>query len=155
LLQAPGETNLYRYQPRGVGAVIAPWNFPLAIPAGMVAAALVTGNCVLFKPPEQTPGVGFRLAEILLEAGVPSGGSAFLPRIGEEVGPTLVEHPATAFVAFTGSRDVGLRLVAQAGVHRPGQRHVKRIVAEMGGKNAIVVDTDADLDQAVPAIVTS
>jgi RHH-type transcriptional regulator, proline utilization regulon repressor / proline dehydrogenase / delta 1-pyrroline-5-carboxylate dehydrogenase len=151
----PGETNAYQYQPRGVGAVIAPWNFPLAIPTGMVAAALVTGNCVVFKPAEQTPGVGLRLVEILLEAGVPGAALAYLPGVGEEVGPTLVEHPATAFVAFTGSKAVGLSLIAAAAAHRPGQRHVKRVIAEMGGKNAIVVDADADLDQAVPAIVAS
>ena len=155
LLQAPGETNALRYQPRGIGAVIAPWNFPLAIPAGMVGAALVTGNCVLFKPAEQTPGVAWRLVEILLEAGLPPGTLAFLPGIGEELGPFLVEHPAVAFVVFTGSREVGLSIVERAAVARPGQRHVKRVVAEMGGKNAIVVDTDADLDQAVPAIVAS
>ena len=155
LLQAPGETNVLRYQPRGIAVVIAPWNFPLAIPTGMVTAALVTGNCVLFKPAEQTPGVALRLVEILLEAGLPPGTLAFLPGIGEELGAFLVEHPAVAFVVFTGSREVGLSIVARAAVTRPGQRHVKRVIAEMGGKNAIVVDTDADLDQAVPAIVAS
>jgi RHH-type proline utilization regulon transcriptional repressor/proline dehydrogenase/delta 1-pyrroline-5-carboxylate dehydrogenase len=153
--EPPGETNAYRYQPRGIGAVIAPWNFPLAIPAGMVAAALVTGNCVVLKPAEQTPGVALRLAEVLLEAGVPPGALAFLPGVGEEVGRALVEHPATAFVAFTGSKAVGLSIVEQAAAVRPGQRHVKRVIAEMGGKNAIVVDADADLEQAVPAIVAS
>ena len=101
--------NVYRYQPRGVGVVIAPWNFPLAIPTGMVTAALVTGNCVVFKPAEQTPGVALRLVEMLHEAGVPPGVLAFLPGVGEEVGPTLVEHPTIAFVAFTGSKAVGLR----------------------------------------------
>jgi len=155
VLSPPGEANRYHYQPRGVGVVIAPWNFPLAIPAGMVSAALVTGNCVVLKPAEQTPGVAFGLVEALLEAGLPPGALAFLPGVGEEVGPALVDHPATAFVAFTGSKAVGLSLVERAAVHRPGQRHVKRVVAEMGGKNAIVVDADADLDQAVPAIVTS
>jgi len=152
--QRPGETNLYRYQPRGVGAVIAPWNFPLAIPAGMVTASLVAGNCVVFKPAEQAPGVAFRLVEILLEAGVPPGALAFLPGMGD-VGAHLVRHPAVAFVVFTGSKAVGLSIIADAAVQRPGQRHVKRVVAEMGGKNAIVVDSDADLDQAVPAIVAS
>jgi len=151
----PGETNVYRYQPRGVGVVIAPWNFPLAIPTGMVTAALVTGNCVVFKPAEQTPGVALRLVEMLLEAGVPGGALAYVPGVGEEIGPTLVEHPTTAFVAFTGSKAVGLSLIASAAVPRPGQQHVKGIIAEMGGKNAIVVDADADLDQAVPAIVAS
>jgi len=151
----PGERNAYRYQPRGVGVVIAPWNFPLAIPTGMVTAALVTGNAVVFKPAEQTPGVGLRLVEILHAAGVPPAALAFLPGVGEEVGPTLVEHPTTAFVVFTGSKAVGLSLIETAAVHRAGQRHVKRVVAEMGGKNAIVVDADADFDEAVPAIVSS
>src|SRR5205823_11201475 len=151
----PGETNRLSYQGRGIAVVIAPWNFPLAIPTGMVTAALVTGNCVLFKPAEQTPGVALRLVEILLEAGLPPGTLAFLPGIGEELGVLLVEHPAVAFVVFTGSREVGLSIVARAAVTHPGQRPVKRVIAEMGGKNAIVVDTDADLDQAVPAIVAS
>jgi RHH-type proline utilization regulon transcriptional repressor/proline dehydrogenase/delta 1-pyrroline-5-carboxylate dehydrogenase len=153
--EVAGETDRYRYQARGIGAVIAPWNFPLAIPTGMVTAALVTGNAVVLKPAEQTPGVASRLVEILLAAGLPSGVLAFLPGVGEEVGAHLVEHPATSFVVFTGSKAVGLSIVEQAAVHRPGQRHVKRVVAEMGGKNAIVVDADADLDQAVPAIVAS
>src|SRR5439155_12729186 len=155
ILQAPGETNTYRYQPRGVGVVIAPWNFPLAIPCGMVSAALVTGNTVLFKPAEQTPGIAYRLVQILLEAGVPPGALAFLPGVGEEVGAELVTRPEVSFVTFTGSAAVGLSIIEHAAVHRPGQGHVKRVVAEMGGKNAIVVDTDADLDQAVPAIVGS
>jgi RHH-type proline utilization regulon transcriptional repressor/proline dehydrogenase/delta 1-pyrroline-5-carboxylate dehydrogenase len=155
ILQAPGETNTYRYQPRGVGVVIAPWNFPLAIPCGMVSAGLVTGNTVLFKPAEQTPGIAYRLVQILLEAGVPPGALAFLPGVGEEVGAELVNRPEVSFVTFTGSAAVGLSIIEHAAVHQPGQRHVKRVVAEMGGKNAIVVDTDADLDQAVPAIVAS
>jgi RHH-type proline utilization regulon transcriptional repressor/proline dehydrogenase/delta 1-pyrroline-5-carboxylate dehydrogenase len=154
-LQAPGEHNDYRYQARGVGVVIAPWNFPLAIPTGMVAAGLVTGNAVVFKPAEQTPGVAYRLVRILLDAGVPPGALAFLPGIGEEIGPPLVEHADVSFVTFTGSRAVGLEIVQRAAVVQPGQRHVKRVVAEMGGKNAIVVDHDADLDEAIPAIVQS
>jgi RHH-type proline utilization regulon transcriptional repressor/proline dehydrogenase/delta 1-pyrroline-5-carboxylate dehydrogenase len=153
--QVPGEVNLYRYEPRGIGAVIAPWNFPLAIPTGMVSAALVTGNAVLFKPAEQTPGIGARLVEMLLEAGAPPEMLAFLPGIGEEVGAALVAHPDVSFITFTGSKAVGLDIVRQAARHREGQRQVKRVVAEMGGKNAIVVDTDADLDVAVPAIVHS
>ena len=155
ILQAPGETNTYRYQPRGMGVVIAPWNFPLAIPCGMVTAALVTGNTVLFKPAEQTPGIAYRLVQILLEAGVPPGALAFLPGVGEEVGAELVTRPEVSFVTFTGSAAVGLSIIEHAAVHQPGQAHVKRVVAEMGGKNAIVVDTDADLDQAVPAVVAS
>jgi len=155
VLQLPGETNTYRYQPRGVGAVISPWNFPLAIPTGQVAAPLVTGNCVVFKPAEQTPGVALQLVEILHAAGCPPDVLAFLPGIGEEVGAHLVDHPDVSFVNFTGSKAVGLRIVERAAIHRPGQEHVKRVVAEMGGKNALLVDTDADLDQAVPAIVSS
>jgi RHH-type proline utilization regulon transcriptional repressor/proline dehydrogenase/delta 1-pyrroline-5-carboxylate dehydrogenase len=138
-----------------MGVVIAPWNFPLAIPCGMVTAALVTGNTVLFKPAEQTPGIAYRLVQILLEAGVPPGALAFLPGVGEEVGAELVTRPEVSFVTFTGSAPVGLSIIEHAAVHQPGQGHVKRVVAEMGGKNAIVVDTDADLDQAVPAIVAS
>jgi RHH-type proline utilization regulon transcriptional repressor/proline dehydrogenase/delta 1-pyrroline-5-carboxylate dehydrogenase len=155
IAQAPGERNTYRYVPRGVGVVISPWNFPLAIPTGMVTAALVAGNAVLFKPAEQTPGVALRLVELLHEAGVPPGVLAYLPGFGEEVGDHLVKHPDIAFVAFTGSKQVGLHVVEQAAVQRHGQRLVKRVVAEMGGKNAVIVDTDADLDVAVPAIVQS
>jgi RHH-type proline utilization regulon transcriptional repressor/proline dehydrogenase/delta 1-pyrroline-5-carboxylate dehydrogenase len=153
--QAPGEQNAYTYEPRGVGVVISPWNFPLAIPAGMVTGALVTGNAVVLKPAEQTPGVALRLVEVLHEAGVPPGVLAFLPGVGEEVGAYLVEHPAVSFVAFTGSKAVGLRIIERAAVHREAQRHVKRVVAEMGGKNAVIVDADADLDVAVPALVHS
>jgi RHH-type proline utilization regulon transcriptional repressor/proline dehydrogenase/delta 1-pyrroline-5-carboxylate dehydrogenase len=153
--QAPGERNQYLYRARGVGVVIAPWNFPLAIPAGMVTAALVTGNAVVLKPAEQTPGVARRLVEVLHEAGVPPGVLAFLPGIGEEIGPHLVEHALTSFVVFTGSKPVGLQIMERAAVHHEGERHVKRVVAEMGGKNAIVVDSDADLDVAVPAITHS
>ena len=153
--EVPGETNEYRYEPRGVGVVIAPWNFPLAIPAGMVSAALVTGNAVLFKPAEQTPGVALRLVEVLHEAGLPPGVLAFLPGLGEEVGAHLVSHPDVSFVGFTGSKAVGLQIIERAATRLPGQRHVKRVVAEMGGKNPVVVDSDADLDVAVPAIVRS
>jgi RHH-type proline utilization regulon transcriptional repressor/proline dehydrogenase/delta 1-pyrroline-5-carboxylate dehydrogenase len=151
--QAPGETNVYRYQPRGLVVVISPWNFPLAIPCGMVTAALVCGNAVLFKPAEQTPGIASRLTEILLQAGVPSGALAYLPGIGEEVGAHLVQRPETSAIAFTGSKDVGLSIIEHASVIQPGQRHVKRVIAEMGGKNAIIVDSDADLDVAVPAVI--
>ncbi len=155
LAQVPGEHNELRFRPRGAGAVIAPWNFPLAIPTGMVSGALATGNTVVFKPAEQTPGIGFRMVQTLHEAGVPVDALSFLPGIGEDIGPRLVEHPDISFVVFTGSRAVGLDIVERAAAVRPGQRMVKRIVAEMGGKNAVVVDSDADLDVAVPAIVKS
>jgi RHH-type transcriptional regulator, proline utilization regulon repressor / proline dehydrogenase / delta 1-pyrroline-5-carboxylate dehydrogenase len=151
----PGEHNGLRYQARGIGVVISPWNFPLAIPTGMVTAALVTGNCVLFKPAEQTPGVAAKLVEALEASGLPQGVLAFLPGLGEEVGAYLVEHPEVSFVAFTGSKPVGLGIVETAARVRPGQRHVKRVIAEMGGKNPLVVDADADLDQAVPIAVAS
>ncbi|HEY7107266.1 MAG TPA: proline dehydrogenase family protein [Acidimicrobiia bacterium] len=153
--ETPGERNRYRYEPRGIGAVISPWNFPLAIPTGMVSAALVTGNAVLLKPAEQTPGTALRLVEALHEAGVPPGVLAFLPGAGELVGAHLVEHPAVSFVAFTGSKAVGLHIIERAAVHHDGERQVKRVIAEMGGKNPVIVDGDADLDVAVPAIVQS
>jgi RHH-type proline utilization regulon transcriptional repressor/proline dehydrogenase/delta 1-pyrroline-5-carboxylate dehydrogenase len=151
----PGEANTMRYQAKGIGVVIAPWNFPLAIPAGMVTAALVTGNAVLFKPAEQTPAIAFQLVEALHAGGLPDGVLAFLPGVGEVVGAHLVEHPAVSFVTFTGSKAVGLAINEAAARHRPGQRGVKRVVAEMGSKNALLIDADADLDQAVPAVVYS
>ena len=151
----PGEANSLRYQGKGVGVVISPWNFPLAIPTGMVAAGLVTGNPVVFKPAEQTPAVGYRLVQAFEAAGLPRGVLSFLPGIGEDVGARLVEHPDVSFIAFTGSKAVGLHINEVAAAARPGQRHVKRVVAELGGKNALVVDADADLDQAVPAIAYS
>jgi RHH-type proline utilization regulon transcriptional repressor/proline dehydrogenase/delta 1-pyrroline-5-carboxylate dehydrogenase len=155
VIQVPGERNSYRYEPRGVGAVIAPWNFPLAIPTGMVSAGLVTGNAVMFKPAEQTPGIALRMVEIFLEAGVPPGVLAFLPGDGEQIGPHLVEHTGISFVVFTGSKAVGLEIAERAARRRDNQHEITRVVAEMGGKNAIVVDDDADLDVAVPATVSS
>ncbi len=151
----PGETNRLGYQGKGVAVVIAPWNFPLAIPCGMVAAALVAGNPVILKPAEQTPLLAWRLVEAFVDAGLPPGVVQFLPGDGEDVGARLVEHPGTALIAFTGSRAVGLGINQRAAVHGHGQRHVKRVVAEMGGKNALLIDADADLDQAVPAVVAS
>jgi RHH-type proline utilization regulon transcriptional repressor/proline dehydrogenase/delta 1-pyrroline-5-carboxylate dehydrogenase len=151
----PGEENRLRYRGKGVAAVIAPWNFPLAIATGMVAAALVAGDPVVLKPAEQTPATAWALVEALRRAGAPDGVIQFLPGPGEVVGARLVEHPDTAVIAFTGSRAVGLGIVESAAVHRPGQRHIKRVVAELGGKNAVIVDADADPDQAVPALVRS
>jgi len=151
----PGEHNALRHQPKGIGVVISPWNFPLAIPTGMIAAALVTGNVVLFKPAEQTPAVAAALVEALSAAGLPDGVLGFLPGIGEEVGAYLVTHPDVAFVTFTGSKAVGLGMIEAAAKVRTGQRVVKRVIAEMGGKNALIVDADADLDQAVPIAVAS
>jgi RHH-type proline utilization regulon transcriptional repressor/proline dehydrogenase/delta 1-pyrroline-5-carboxylate dehydrogenase len=153
----PGEENVTTFLPRGVSVVIAPWNFPLAILAGMTTAALVTGNPVVMKPAEQASLIAKRLHEILLEAGTPPAALAFLPGRGEVIGPALVSHPHTALVAFTGSRDVGLainRLAAEASATGDA-RLVKRVIAEMGGKNAIIVDDDADLDEAVVAVAQS
>jgi RHH-type transcriptional regulator, proline utilization regulon repressor / proline dehydrogenase / delta 1-pyrroline-5-carboxylate dehydrogenase len=151
----PGETNRLLYQGKGVTAVIAPWNFPLAIPTGMTVAALVAGNPVILKPAEQTPLVASQLVEALRTAGAPAGVIQFLPGEGEVVGARLVEHPDVAVIAFTGSKAVGLAITQQAAVTAPGQRHVKRVIAEMGGKNALIIDADADPDQAVPGAVVS
>jgi len=151
----PGEENEYRYQPKGIGVVIAPWNFPLAIATGMVSAAIVTGNCAIFKPSGLSPVTGHKLFEIFRSAGLPAGVLQFLPGPGSDVGEYLVSHPAIDFIAFTGSKDVGLRIVRLAGETRQGQRNVKKVIAEMGGKNAIIVDETADLDEAVKGIIES
>jgi RHH-type transcriptional regulator, proline utilization regulon repressor / proline dehydrogenase / delta 1-pyrroline-5-carboxylate dehydrogenase len=155
LAQVPGERNTFVWRPRGVVAVISPWNFPLAIPCGMVAGPLVMGNPVVLKPAEQTPGVAFRMVEILHAAGVPTDALQFLPGRGEVVGRALVEHPQIANVVFTGSRPVGLDIVQRAAIVRPGQRVIKRVTAELGGKNPVLVDSDADLDVAVSELVKS
>jgi RHH-type proline utilization regulon transcriptional repressor/proline dehydrogenase/delta 1-pyrroline-5-carboxylate dehydrogenase len=150
-----GEENEYFYEPRGVAVVIAPWNFPLAILCGMTSAALVAGNTVIMKPAEQSSVVAAKLMEIFQEAGVAPGVLHYLPGRGEEIGPTLVHHRDVALIAFTGSRPVGLAINRQAAETPPGQDHVKRVIAEMGGKNAIIIDADADLDEAVKGVVES
>jgi len=152
--QLPSESNAYFYEPRGVAAIIAPWNFPLAILTGMTAAALVTGNCALMKPAEQSPMMAVHLLGILREAGLP-GDACQLLQGGGEVGAHLVRSPRVHLIAFTGSRDVGLEILREAYTHRPGQDYVKRVVCEMGGKNAVLVDNDADLDEAVVHIIDS
>jgi len=154
LLQPPGERNELRYVARGVCAVIAPWNFPLAIPMGMAAAALATGNSVVLKPAEQAPGCGLRIVEALRVGGVALDAIALLPGEGD-AGAALARDPDVATIAFTGSSAVGLELLRTAAEVAPGARQLKRVVAEMGGKNCIIVDADADLDEAVPAIVDS
>ncbi|HKN95007.1 MAG TPA: aldehyde dehydrogenase family protein [Thermoleophilaceae bacterium] len=154
LLQVPGERNTMRYEPRGVCVVIAPWNFPLAIPTGMTSAALAAGNSVVLKPAEQSPASALALVEALREAGAPPGAISLLPGFGE-VGAALVRDPRVHVIAFTGSSAVGLEIVRSSADTPEGQGHVKRVVAEMGGKNAVIVDSDADLDDAVPAIVKS
>ena len=151
----PGEENLYLYRPRGVGLVVAPWNFPLAISVGMACAALVAGNAVLYKPSSLSPVNGWLAFSLLREGGAPDGVLNFIPGKGDAVGDHLVSHPEVDFVLFTGSRAVGLRIVEKAGQTAPGQKSVKRAVVEMGGKNAILIDADADLDQAVPAVMQS
>jgi RHH-type proline utilization regulon transcriptional repressor/proline dehydrogenase/delta 1-pyrroline-5-carboxylate dehydrogenase len=154
LLQMPGERNELRYVPRGVTAVISPWNFPLAIPCGMTAAALATGNAVILKPAEQSPAIAYRLVQALRAGGVPPAAISLLAGEGE-VGAWLVGHPEVQTIAFTGSLPVGLEIVGAAGEIAPGQRHLKRVVAELGGKNCVIVDADADLDETIPAIVYS
>jgi RHH-type proline utilization regulon transcriptional repressor/proline dehydrogenase/delta 1-pyrroline-5-carboxylate dehydrogenase len=144
-----GEVNDEWFQPRGVAVVIAPWNFPLAICCGMTVAALVTGNTVVVKPAEQTPAIAKRMCEILRAAGVPAGALHFVAGSGEIVGAALVRDPRVALVAFTGSKGVGLDIVKACGVTAPEQESVKKVVCEMGGKNAIIVDESADLDEAV------
>lgn len=151
----PGETNRYRYFPRGIAVVISPWNFPLAIATGMTVAALVTGNCAILKPAENSAVIAAKIAEILIEAGMPPGVFQYLPARGSTVGSHLVNHPDVHMIAFTGSREVGCRIYAEAAHWRPGQRHLKRVIAEMGGKNAIIIDESADLDQAVQGVVYS
>jgi RHH-type proline utilization regulon transcriptional repressor/proline dehydrogenase/delta 1-pyrroline-5-carboxylate dehydrogenase len=154
LLQVAGERNELHYAPRGVCAVIAPWNFPLAIPTGMTAAALATGNTAVLKPAEQAPGCGLRVVQALRAGGVPAGAIALLPGEGD-AGAALARNPDVATIAFTGSGPVGLELLRTAAEVAPGARQLTRVVAEMGGKNCIIVDSDADLDEAIPAIVES
>jgi len=154
LLQVPGERNELRYSARGIVAVISPWNFPVAIALGMTAAALATGNAAILKPAEQSPGCALILAQALREAGVPPSALALLPGEGD-VGAKLVRDPRVHTIAFTGSNKVGLDIVKAAAEVPPGQKHLKRVIAEMGGKNCVIVDSDADLDEVVPALVTS
>jgi RHH-type proline utilization regulon transcriptional repressor/proline dehydrogenase/delta 1-pyrroline-5-carboxylate dehydrogenase len=151
----PGEENATVYDARGVTVVIAPWNFPLAILTGMTSAALVAGNTVIMKPAEQSSVIAAKLMEIFQEIGLPPGVVSYLPGVGEEIGPTLVEHPDVALVAFTGSRSVGMILNRQTAELAPGQTHIKKLIAELGGKNAIIVDDDADLDEAVAGVAAS
>ena len=145
----PGEESYQHYWPRGVALVIAPWNFPMAILTGMVSAALVTGNTVIMKPAEQSAVCGAMLMEMFEEAGVPAGVLNFLPGKGRVIGQYLVDHKDVHMIAFTGSREVGLRIWKSAGETREGQLELKRVVCEMGGKNAVIVDSDADLDEAI------
>jgi 1-pyrroline-5-carboxylate dehydrogenase len=150
-----GEENSLTYIPLGVGVVIPPWNFPLAIMAGMTVASVVTGNTVVLKPSSDAPTIAYKFFELLEEAGMPAGVVNFCPGSGAEVGDTLVDHARTRYVAFTGSKEVGLRIVERAAKHQEGQMWIKRVVAEMGGKDAIIVDADTDLDDAATGVVQS
>jgi len=154
-VDVPGETNRLEAFARGVAVVIPPWNFPLAIPCGMTVAALVTGCPTILKPAEQAPVISWHLVRILREAGAPPEVIQYLPGVGEEVGAALVEDPRTAVVAFTGSKAVGLGINRVAADTKPEQHHVKKVIAEMGGKNAIIIDDDADLDEAVVGVLES
>ena len=155
VVQLPGEKDEMIYLPLGVGVVIPPWNFPLAILVGMTVAALVTGNVAVVKPSSETPTIAAKFGEVLLEAGFPESSFTILTGSGAAVGDVLVEHPKTRFVSFTGSRDVGLRINELAARHRTGQVWIKRVVAEMGGKDAIIVDADTDVDKAVEGVTVS
>jgi 1-pyrroline-5-carboxylate dehydrogenase len=154
-VQLPGERDTLRYIPLGVGAVISPWNFPLAIMCGMTTAAVVSGNTVVLKPSSDSPTISAKFFEALEEAGLPPGVVNFCPGSGATFGNGLVEHPKTRFIAFTGSRDVGLDINLRAAQPRPGQIWIKRTILEMGGKDSIVVAADADLDAAVEGVAVS
>jgi 1-pyrroline-5-carboxylate dehydrogenase len=154
-IQYPGERNELLYIPLGVGAVIPPWNFPFAIMAGMTAAAIVTGNSVILKPSSDAPTIAARFVEVLEEAGMPDGVVNFCPGSGATFGNAIVEHPKTRFIAFTGSRPVGLEIHVRAAQPRPGQIWIKRTILEMGGKDSILVSEDADFDAAVQGVVAS
>src|SRR5216110_1231156 len=147
--QVPGEESYHHYWPRGVAFVIAPWNFPIAILCGMASAGVVTGNAVIMKPSEQSIVCGAMLMQVFEEAGVPPGVLNFLSGRGSVIGAHLVDHKDVDLIAFTGSREDGLKIWESAGITRPGQRELKRVICEMGGKNAMIVDADADLDETI------
>jgi 1-pyrroline-5-carboxylate dehydrogenase len=153
LTKLKGEDNQLEYIPLGVGAVIPPWNFPLAIMAGMTAASVVTGNTVVLKPSSDAPAIAYKFFELLEEAGMPAGVVNFMTGSGAEVGDVVVDHPKTRYIAFTGSKEVGLRINERAAKAHDGQLWIKRVVAEMGGKDAIIVAEDADLEEAATGVV--
>src|SRR5438874_2336134 len=154
-IQYPGERNELLYIPLGVGAVIPPWNFPFAIMAGMTAASIVTGNTVVLKPSSDSPTIAAKFVEVLEEAGMPGGVVNFCPGSGATFGNAIVQHPKTRFIAFTGSKAVGLDIHEQAAKTQPGQIWIKRTVLEMGGKDSILVCADADVDKAAEGVVAS
>jgi len=151
----PGEENALHYIPLGVGIVIPPWNFPLAILVGMTSAAIVAGNTVILKPSSETPAISFQFAKLMEEVGLPGGVLNFLPGPGSSVGDLLVGHAQTRFIAFTGSKEVGLRINELAAKTQSGQIWIKRVIAEMGGKDSIIVDDKVNLDEAVEGVVAS
>lgn len=155
LTKVAGEDNNLTYIPLGVGVVIPPWNFPLAICVGMTSAAVVSGNTVLLKPASTTPVIAHKFVALMEEVGLPAGVINFIPGSGAEVGDYLTTHPKTRFISFTGSKEIGLRINKLTAETAPGQIWIKRVIAEMGGKDGIVVDETADLDAAAQAIVAS
>lgn len=155
LTQIAGENNELLYVPLGIGAVIPPWNFPLAIMVGMTSASFVAGNTVLLKPSSDAPVVAARFMEVLEEVGLPAGVVNYVPGSGADIGDYIVQHPKVRFIAFTGSKEVGLRINSEAAKPRDGQIWIKRAVLEMGGKNSIVVDSEVDVDDAAKGIVAS
>ena len=155
LTPVPGEKSYLRYLPLGVGVVIPPWNFPLAILVGMTVASIVAGNTVVLKPSSDSPTIACKFFEALQEAGMPPGVVNFLPGPGASVGNALVGHPRTRYVAFTGSKEVGLQINELAAKQKPGQVWIKRVIAEMGGKDSIIVDSEADVDAAVEGVAVS
>jgi 1-pyrroline-5-carboxylate dehydrogenase len=154
-VQLPGEKDELMYIPLGVGVVIPPWNFPLAILVGMTVASIVTGNTVVLKPSSDSPLIAYKFMEILEEAGIPPGVVNFVAGPGGAVGDTLVCHPKTRFVAFTGSKEVGIHINQEAAKVQPGQIWLKRVIAEMGGKDAIIVDRETNIDEAAAGVVVS
>ncbi|MCC6979336.1 MAG: L-glutamate gamma-semialdehyde dehydrogenase [Candidatus Melainabacteria bacterium] len=151
----PGEENELHYIPLGVGIVIPPWNFPLAILVGMTTASIVAGNTVVLKPSSETPGIAWEFFALMEEVGLPPGVLNFLPGAGSSIGDFLITHPKTRYIAFTGSKEVGLRINELAAKPQPGQMWIKRVVAEMGGKDSIIVDDSANLDEAADGVVAS
>jgi 1-pyrroline-5-carboxylate dehydrogenase len=151
----PGEINTFTYIPLGVGIIISPFNFPLAIMAGTTVAAIVSGNTVILKPADSTPIIAAKFVELMEQAGLPAGVLNFVQGVGAEIGEYLVDHPKTRFISFTGSRAVGCRIYERASKVNSGQIWLKRVIAEMGGKDTVVVDKDADIDLAVSSIVYS
>jgi 1-pyrroline-5-carboxylate dehydrogenase len=154
-VQLPGERDELRYIPLGVGAIISPWNFPSAIMAGMTMAAIVTGNTVVLKPSGDAMTIAAQFFQVLEECGIPDGVVNFVTGSGSDFGAELVKHPKTRFIAFTGSKEAGLQIHELAAKPQPGQIWIKRTILEMGGKDAIVVDADSDLDEAVTGVIVS